>query len=139
VLSRLRVLARQLRTAAAALRARVRTRVVAVRDGNTIRVPIEEIVPGDVVALSAGSLVPADGVLLEATDLFVTEAVLTGESFPVEKRAEVGGLATEPAPPRSAARAPASRFTESRAAFEPRTQDLREPGLPAKGLREPRA
>ena len=35
---------------------------------------------------SAGSLVPADGVILEATDFFVSEAVLTGESFPVEKR-----------------------------------------------------
>ena len=37
--------------------------------------------------LSAGSLVPADAVILEATDCFVSEAVLTGESFPVEKRA----------------------------------------------------
>ena len=36
--------------------------------------------------LSAGSLVPADGVILEAADFFVSEAVLTGESFPVEKR-----------------------------------------------------
>ena len=36
--------------------------------------------------LAAGSLVPADGVILEAADFFVSEAVLTGESFPVEKR-----------------------------------------------------
>ena len=49
-------------------------------------VPLEEVVPGDVVLLSAGSLVPADGVVLEATDCFVSEAVLTGESFPVEKQ-----------------------------------------------------
>jgi Mg2+-importing ATPase len=49
-------------------------------------VPTEEVVPGDVVLLSAGSLVPADGVILAATDFFVSEAVLTGESFPVEKR-----------------------------------------------------
>ena len=42
--------------------------------------------PGDVVLLAAGSLVPADGVILEAADFFVSEAVLTGESFPVEKR-----------------------------------------------------
>ncbi len=78
-------------SAAAALRARVRTLVVALRDGAPARVPIEELVPGDVVLLSAGSIVPADGVLLEATDLFVTEAVLTGESFPVEKRAAAAG------------------------------------------------
>jgi Mg2+-importing ATPase len=51
-----------------------------------VDVPLEEVVPGDVVLLAAGSLVPADGVILEAVDFFVSEAVLTGESFPVEKR-----------------------------------------------------
>jgi Mg2+-importing ATPase len=73
-------------TAAAALQARVRTRARVLRDGHEVTVPTEEIVPGDVVLLSAGSLVPADGVILEAADFFVSEAVLTGESFPVEKR-----------------------------------------------------
>jgi len=38
-----------------------------------------------VVLLSAGSLVPADGLVLEAKDFFVNQAVLTGETFPVEK------------------------------------------------------
>ena len=47
--------------------------------------------PGDVVLLSAGSLVPADGVLLEARDFYVNQAVLTGETFPVEKTARAGG------------------------------------------------
>jgi P-type Mg2+ transporter len=74
-------------TAAAALQARIRTRTTALRDGVACKVPLDEIVPGDVVLLSAGSLVPADGVLLEAIDFFVNEAVLTGESFPVEKHA----------------------------------------------------
>jgi Mg2+-importing ATPase len=73
-------------TAAAALQARVRTRARILRGGHAVNVPTEEVVPGDVVLLSAGSLVPADGVILEATDFFVSEAVLTGESFPVEKR-----------------------------------------------------
>ncbi len=36
--------------------------------------------------LSAGSLVPADAVILDAADFFVSEAALTGESLPVEKR-----------------------------------------------------
>jgi Mg2+-importing ATPase len=76
----------QAETAAAALQARVRTRARVRRDGRTIDVPMEDVVPGDVVLLSAGSLVPADGVILEAADFFVSEAVLTGESFPVEKR-----------------------------------------------------
>ena len=41
--------------------------------------------PGDVVLLSAGNLVPADGLVVEAKDFFVAQAVLTGETFPVEK------------------------------------------------------
>jgi Mg2+-importing ATPase len=76
----------QAETVAAALQARVRTRARVLRDGNAVNVPMEEIIPGDVVLLSAGSLVPADGVILEAADFFASESVLTGESFPVEKR-----------------------------------------------------
>jgi P-type Mg2+ transporter len=56
------------------------------REGHAEPVLTDEIVPGDVVLLSAGSLVAADAVILEATDFFVSEAVLTGESFPVQKR-----------------------------------------------------
>jgi Mg2+-importing ATPase len=48
--------------------------------------PSEQVVPGDVVVLSAGSLIPADGVVLEADDFFINQAVLTGETFPVEKK-----------------------------------------------------
>jgi Mg2+-importing ATPase len=73
--------------AAAALRAHVRVQTSALRDAVSVPVPIADIVPGDVVLLAAGSLVPADCVILEATDCFVTEAALTGESFPVEKQA----------------------------------------------------
>ena len=73
-------------TAAAALQARVQTRARALRDGQVTELTTAEVVPGDVVLLSAGSLVPADGVVLEAADFFVSESVLTGESFPVEKR-----------------------------------------------------
>ncbi|HKU38265.1 MAG TPA: magnesium-translocating P-type ATPase [Polyangiales bacterium] len=72
--------------AAAALRARVKTRATVVRSGKTQPVALEAVVPGDVVLLAAGSLVPADGIVLAATDCHVSEAVLTGESFPVEKR-----------------------------------------------------
>jgi Mg2+-importing ATPase len=68
------------------LRARVRVHASAMRDGNIVSLPPEEIVPGEVVLLSAGSLVPADAVVLEARDLFVSQSALTGEAFPVEKR-----------------------------------------------------
>ena len=71
--------------AAAALRARVRTHTQVLRDGSIRAAPVEEIVPGDIVLLSAGSLVPADAVVIQASDCFVSEAVLTGESFPTEK------------------------------------------------------
>ena len=56
------------------------------RDGKPQMVPSEQVVPGDVAVLSAGSLIPADGVVLEANDFFVNQAVLTGETFPVEKK-----------------------------------------------------
>jgi len=56
-----------------------------IRDGAECILPTSTIVAGDVIALSAGNLVPADGVVLEAKDFLVTEASLTGESFPVEK------------------------------------------------------
>jgi Mg2+-importing ATPase len=71
---------------ASALLARIEARVRVVRGGIEATAPLREIVPGDVVSLSAGSLVPGDGLLLEATDLHVNEAVLTGESFPAQKR-----------------------------------------------------
>jgi len=68
------------------LRAQVTIKATVLRDGQPQPVPAEEIVPGDVVLLSAGSLIPADGVVLEARDFFVNQAVLTGETFPVEKK-----------------------------------------------------
>ena len=72
--------------AAAKLRESVALRARVVRDGRTTELPIVELVPGDVVLLAAGDRVPADARLLEARDLFVNQALLTGESYPVEKR-----------------------------------------------------
>lgn len=71
--------------AAAALAERVRTRATVVRDGAATAIAVEEVVPGDIVLLAAGSIVPADARVIAATDCFASEAVLTGESFPVEK------------------------------------------------------
>ena len=68
-----------------ALTARIARKARALRDGKETPVPVDEIVPGDVIRLSAGNLVPADGVLLEARDFNVSEAALTGETFPVAK------------------------------------------------------
>ncbi len=71
--------------AVARLRDQVRLTCTALRDGRQISLPAEELVPGDFVLLSAGSLVPADGIVLECKDFFVSQAVMTGETFPVEK------------------------------------------------------
>ncbi|MFC6180845.1 cation-translocating P-type ATPase [Lactiplantibacillus daowaiensis] len=55
---------------------------------------VEKLVPGDLVYLKAGDQLPADGVVLSATDLSVDEAVLTGESVPIEKTIyQVGDVA----------------------------------------------
>ncbi len=67
------------------LRSQVLVQTTAWRDGQARLLPADGLVPGDLVQLSAGSLIPADGVVLEANDCFVNQAVLTGETFPVEK------------------------------------------------------
>ena len=67
------------------LLAMVQTCVSVLRDGQTVEVRLDEVVPGDIAVLRAGDFIPGDGRLLEAKDLFVTEATLTGETFPVEK------------------------------------------------------
>ena len=76
-------------TAVAALRRRLALTVQVLRGGQAETIAATAVVPGDVILLSAGNLVPADGVVLEARDFLVTEASLTGESFPVEKQSGV--------------------------------------------------
>ena len=49
--------------------------------------PIHDLVPGDIIYLSAGDMVPADVRLIATKDLFVSQAMLTGESIPLEKYA----------------------------------------------------
>ena len=71
------------------LRSRVTIKSNVLRDGQPKLIPSEQIVPGDVAVLSAGSLIPADGIILSAKDFFVNQAVLTGETFPVEKKPEI--------------------------------------------------
>ena len=55
------------------------------RDGQRKSVAAQDLVPGDIVLLEAGDKVPADLRLLEAHGLRAQEAILTGESVPVEK------------------------------------------------------
>ena len=72
--------------AAESLRHSVSVKATVIRDGKPVELPVTAVVPGDLIVLSAGDMVPADGLVLEARDLFVKQALLTGESYPVEKR-----------------------------------------------------
>lgn len=58
---------------------------VVIRDGQTMRIPRNEIVPGDLISLTRGQTVPADGRILRCDHLYVDESALTGESSVVLK------------------------------------------------------
>ena len=67
----------------------VQIKAAVLRDGGSKEIPVEEIVPGDITLLNAGDIVPGDCLVQESKDLFVDEAMLTGETFPVEKAVAV--------------------------------------------------
>jgi Ca2+-transporting ATPase len=56
-----------------------------IRDGKTIEIESQLLVPGDIIELEAGNFVPADIRLVEAVNLKIEESALTGESVAVEK------------------------------------------------------
>jgi Ca2+-transporting ATPase len=62
-------------------------RALVMRDGKIVRIPAQEIVVDDIIFLSAGDRIPADAKLIFSNNLMVDESLLTGESFPQEKRA----------------------------------------------------
>ncbi|MEM3104614.1 MAG: cation-translocating P-type ATPase [Candidatus Bathyarchaeia archaeon] len=55
------------------------------RDGEIKTLEARLLVPGDIVLLEEGDRIPADCRLIEAHELRTDEAILTGESTPVEK------------------------------------------------------
>ena len=57
--------------------------------GETETIKAENLVPGDLVRLGVGDVVPADLRLATSINLSTDEALLTGESVPVSKHAEV--------------------------------------------------
>jgi magnesium-transporting ATPase (P-type) len=62
------------------LAALVAPEAVVVRDGEDVRLPVEEVVAGDHVRLSPGDQVVADGTVVSADGLALDESHLTGES-----------------------------------------------------------
>ncbi len=59
------------------------------RSGKDVVISAKEVVPGDILILETGDRIAADGRLLETVDLSIDEAILTGESNPVNKNTSV--------------------------------------------------
>jgi P-type Ca2+ transporter type 2C len=72
-------------TAVAALKNLTAPKARVLRDGKQALLSAKDVVVGDILLLEAGDLIAADGRLLEASRFLVNEAILTGESMPVEK------------------------------------------------------
>lgn len=66
------------------------------RDGKTMTLPADLLVPGDIVLLGSGDRVPADGRVIAAHSFEVDESALTGESRTVGKH--IDSLAGEDVP-----------------------------------------
>jgi Ca2+-transporting ATPase len=73
----------------AALKKMTTTNALVIRDGKQTRIKATQLVPGDIVLLESGDHIPADLRLSVVTNLKIQEAVLTGESVPVEKKSEL--------------------------------------------------
>lgn len=71
-----------------ALAAMIPEAATAIRNGQSIAVSADGLVPGDVVTVQSGDKVPADLRLIRVKNLLVEEAALTGESLPVAKRSD---------------------------------------------------
>jgi Cu2+-exporting ATPase len=55
-----------------------------IRDGETVEIPTNEVVPGDLMLVRPGSKIATDGVV-ESGDSDIDESMVTGESLPVAK------------------------------------------------------
>ncbi|WP_010582205.1 magnesium-translocating P-type ATPase [Schlesneria paludicola] len=80
--------------AAEKLKAMVSNTATVVRQGKETEVPLKQLVPGDIIQLAAGDMVPADVRVLSAKDLFLNQSALTGESMPVERKADIVSATT---------------------------------------------
>ncbi len=59
---------------------------IVIKNNIEIETPIEEVMVDDIILVKPGSKIPVDGVVVEGTTA-IDEAMLTGESMPVDKKA----------------------------------------------------
>jgi P-type Ca2+ transporter type 2C len=64
-------------------------RALVIRDGTRVRIAGREVVVGDYLVVEPGDRIAADALLIEAGDLQTDESLLTGESLPVSKVADI--------------------------------------------------
>ncbi len=63
--------------------------VSVIRDGKQKQISAEQLVPGDIILLSEGDYIPADARIIEADSFRCNESILSGETIPVEKLANI--------------------------------------------------
>ncbi len=68
-----------------ALKSMLSSNVMALRNGKWDTIPARLLVPGDTIRVRQGNIIPADARIIESEQLEADEAVISGESFPVEK------------------------------------------------------
>lgn len=55
-----------------------------IRDGQTLDIPVEQVVKNDIVVVRPGEKVPVDGLIVKGSSA-IDESMITGESLPIEK------------------------------------------------------
>ena len=73
--------------AAEMLRLAVALKAEVKRDGTFAEIDVDKVVPGDILRVKSGDIIPADALILSSAAFIAGEAALTGEPYPVEKRA----------------------------------------------------
>ena len=73
--------------AAEVLRRSVALKANVLRDGHFSQIGVEAVVPGDILRVTAGDIIAADALVIDTSAFTANEAALTGEPYPVEKRA----------------------------------------------------
>src|ERR1035437_5354541 len=71
--------------AADKLKGIIHTKTTVIRNNFQQEILLRDVVPGDIVCLYSGTIIPGDVRLISSKDLFINQAMLTGESMPVEK------------------------------------------------------